>query len=70
MKEQIILLILGFLLVVVLNTNIFNNWEYCNYINFTLYTLLIAVFINTIQIMYDTGMGIFIIIDMYNDKES
>lgn len=67
LREQIILIVLGAILVLVIDSKITNNLLYSNYINFSLQTLLVAVFVNSIQILWDTGKSIFVMIDIMDE---
>ena len=67
LKEQIILIIIGVVLMLLIDTNLFNVFKYCEYIRFSLETLLIAVFVNSVQVLWDTGKSVFVLIDIMDD---
>lgn len=67
LKEQIILIIIGVLLMLLLDSNLFNELSYCNNIKFGLETLLIAVFVNSVQVLWDTGKSVFVLTDILDD---
>lgn len=67
LKEQIILVILGVFFVLLIESKVSDQFFYTNYVNFTLKTLLLTVFINSIQILWDTGKSIFVLIDIIEE---
>ncbi|KEZ93514.1 hypothetical protein IL45_04690 [Nonlabens ulvanivorans] len=64
LKEQIILIVVAIGLLIIIDSQITEKLIYTNFIDFSLEVLLIAVFINSIQILWDTGKAIFIMIDI------
>ncbi|WP_347066043.1 hypothetical protein [Flavobacterium sp. WV_118_3] len=67
LKEQIILIIVGVIILLLINSDIFNTLTYCEYIKFGLNNLLIAVFINSVQVLWDTGKSIFVLTDIMDE---
>lgn len=67
LKEQIILIVLGVILVLFIESKITEHLVYTKYVNFSLHTLLVAVFVNSIQILWDTGKSIFVMIDIMDE---
>lgn len=59
--EQIILIICGFVFISFLQSNTLKSCSYYDILMFVIESILIAIFINVIQILYDTGNGIFIL---------
>jgi hypothetical protein len=73
LKEQIILIIVGVMLMLLIDGDFINKINYCDYIKFVLETFLIAVFINSIQVLWDTGKSVFVLInimDNFNDSNN
>lgn len=71
LKEQIYLIIIGVMLMLLIDSNLFNLLKFSNYIKFGLETLLIATFVNSVQVLWDTGKSVFVltdILDDYHDK--
>lgn len=69
LKEQIILIIVGIISMILIASNVFNSCDYCEYIKFGLETLLIAVFINSVQVLWDTGKSVFVLIDFMTESD-
>ena len=69
LKEQIILIIVGIISMILIASNVFNNCNYCEYIKFGLETLLVAVFINSVQVLWDTGKSVFVLIDFMIESD-
>lgn len=67
LKEQIILIIVAIVLVIIIDSSITSKFLYTNYIDFFLEVLAITVFINAIQILWDTGKAIFVMIDITDE---
>lgn len=67
LKEQIFLIIIGVMLMLLIDSNLFNQLSYCEYINFALETLLMAVFVNSVQVLWDTGKSVFVLTDILDD---
>jgi len=67
LKEQIILIIIGVMIMLLIDSNLFNPLSYCEYIKFGLETLLIAVFVNSVQVLWDTGKSVFVLTDILDD---
>lgn len=70
LKEQIILIIIGVILMLLIDSDSIKRIIYCEYITFVLETLLIAVFANSIQVLWDTGKSIFVLIDIMDDFDN
>lgn len=72
LKEQIVLIIIGVMLMLLIDSNLFNQLSYCEYIKFGLETLLMAVFVNSVQVLWDTGKSVFVLTDIMDgvDDES
>ena len=66
LKEQIILIIVAIALLIIIDSQITEKLEYTKYFDFGLEVFLIGVFINSVQILWDTGKAIFVMIDMTN----
>lgn len=67
LKEQIVLIIIGVMLMLLIDSNLFNQLSYCEYIKFGLETLLITVFVNSVQVLWDTGKSVFVLTDILDD---
>jgi hypothetical protein len=67
LKEQIILIVLGAIFALIIDSKFTAQFIYSEYINFSLHTLLMAVFVNSVQILWDTGKSIFVIIDIMDE---
>lgn len=67
LKEQIFLIIIGVMLMLLIDSNLFNQLSYCEYIKFALETLLMAVFVNSVQVLWDTGKSVFVLTDILDD---
>jgi hypothetical protein len=67
LKEQIILIIVAIVLVIVIDSLVTSKFLYTKYIDFFLEVLAITVFINAIQILWDTGKAIFVMIDITDE---
>ena len=70
LKEQIILVIIAIVLLIVIDSKITTKSLYSNYIDFGLAVVLIAVFINSVQILWDTGKSIFLMVEMTDLNDS
>jgi hypothetical protein len=70
LKEQIILIIVGIISMILIASNVFNGCDYCEYIKFGLETLIIAVFINSVQVLWDTGKSVFVLIDFMTEGDN
>ncbi|PQJ31911.1 hypothetical protein BST92_08215 [Nonlabens arenilitoris] len=64
LKEQIILIVVAIALLIIIDSQITEKLEYAKYFDFGLEVILICVFINSVQILWDTGKAIFVMIDM------
>lgn len=69
LKEQIVLILLGVILMLLLASNVIKQMNYCEHIIFALETLLIAVFVNSVQVLWDTGKSVFVLTDIMNDND-
>lgn len=69
LKEQIILIVLGIIFMLLINSEFIAKIVYSVYFKFALETLLISVFVNSIQVLWDTGKAVFVIIDIMNDVD-
>lgn len=67
LKEQVILIIIGVITLLILSSELVKNLTYCEYFTFILETILITVFVNSIQVLWDTGKAVFIIIEIMDD---
>lgn len=67
LKEQVILIIVGVMTLLILSSELVKNLNYCEYVIFILDTILITVFVNSIQVLWDTGKAVFIIIEIMDD---
>ncbi|SHF91221.1 hypothetical protein SAMN05444372_101145 [Flavobacterium micromati] len=72
LKEQIVLVVIGVVLALLIDSRVVETVLYSNYILFALETLIISVFVNSIQVLWDTGKSVFVLIeimDEVNDEE-
>jgi hypothetical protein len=66
-KEQIGLLCMSILLIMIADSKVSIQLKFTTYIDFTIEVLLFSVFIYAIDILWDTGKSIFLIIDSLDD---
>jgi len=64
LKEQIILIVIAIVLLVIIDSHVTEKVIYTNYVDFILEVMVIAVFINSVQILWDTGKSIFLMVDI------
>lgn len=67
LKEQIVLIVIGVLLMLLLSSKLINHIIYSSYIRFGLETVLVAVFVNSVQVLWDTGKSVFVLTDILDD---
>lgn len=66
-KEQICLLAISIILILISDSKITNLFLHKNYYDFAIEVLLFSVFIYAIDILWDTGKSIFLIVDSLED---
>lgn len=68
LKEQIILIIVGVILMIINKSEITVTMMYSNYFDFFIETLIITVFVYSIDVLWDTGKAIFVLVDIMDDN--
>lgn len=67
LKEQIFLIGLSILFIIIKDSKITETLSYSHYFDFFIETIIITAFIYSIDILWDTGKSIFILIDIIDD---
>lgn len=66
-KEQLALLCISIILIMIADSKISMQFKYDNYIDFSVEVMLFTVFIYAIDILWDTGKSIFLIVESLED---
>lgn len=67
LKEQVFLIAVAIGIIILIDSDITSKFKYTSSSDFVLETIMITIFVNSVQVLWDTGKSIFVLINILEE---